>query len=307
MIIFVVNYRGKDMSKVDELKIKYPKVTKITFNKFVAADYTPTKKYLEFMLKTWSNRSQSSAHVTPSVIIGLVKQFDSLLPYINNKDIYHKDYTNLDSLKKVIENSETLKEEKTFVREDHANVLFENDRYILIQPTTHRGSLKYGAGTKWCTTSNQRPEVFDRYFKEGYLVYLIDKTIGTTNLGRKVALNMGYNNCSINGTIEIYNIVDTVVTAHTLKTYGWDDSDLFNIVTTFRYYHNKMRNIMKDKDVVNKFVGVLSRLDFNQFEKSLNNLEDKGTNVYTLKIKEKVEEFLTKLNQTQYAIRETKN
>jgi len=42
------------MSKVEELRLKYPKVTKPTFNKFVDADFTPTKKYLEFMLKTWT-------------------------------------------------------------------------------------------------------------------------------------------------------------------------------------------------------------------------------------------------------------
>lgn len=259
------------------------------------------------MLKTWSNRSQSLAYATSKVVVDAVRKFDSLLPYINNKDIYHKDYTNFDSLKKVIEDAETLKEEKTFIREDHTNVLDENDRYLLIQPTTHRGSLKYGAATKWCTASNQQPELFNRYYKEGYLVYLIDKTIDVAKLGQKVALYMRYSHCSINGAIEIYNIVDTVVTAHTLKTYGWDDSDLFNIITTFRYYHNKMRNVMKDKDVVDKFVGVLSRLDFNQFEKSLNKLEDVDNSDYVSNIKNKVDEFLKKLNKTQYAIRETKN
>jgi hypothetical protein len=64
-----------------------------------------------------------------------------------------------------------------------------------------------------------------------------------------------------------------------------------------------MKNIKKDKDVVDGFVSTLSRLNFEQFEKSLSNLDDVDANTYTSKIKDKVEEFLIKLNKTSYAIR----
>ena len=90
------------MSKVNELRIKYPKVTKTTFTKFVSADFTPTKKYLDFMLRVWDNRLNIEGHITVNVIIELVKEFDSLLPYIENKDIYSKEYTDLSVLKNVI-------------------------------------------------------------------------------------------------------------------------------------------------------------------------------------------------------------
>lgn len=295
------------MSKVEELRLKYPKVTKPTFNKFVDADFTPTKKYLEFMLKTWTNKEKLMVYTTTKIIIDIVKKFDSLLPYIENKDIYHKDYADLALLYYVIDTAEAAKDEKTFVREEHANVLIENDKYLLLQPTTHRGSLKYGAGSKWCTASKRDPEVFTRYTKNGYLAYLIDKTKKVSGSGSKMALYMDYSECSINGKIDFFNTIDSNITVSSVKSYEWDESDLFDIVTTFRYYHIKMKTIKKDKDFVDGFVSSLTKLNFEEFEKSLNNLEDKGANVYTLKIKEKVEEFLTKLNKTQYAIRETKN
>ena len=98
--------KKREMSKVDELRIKYPKVTKATFNKLVDADFTPTKPYLEFMLKTWDNKEKMLIYVTTSVIIDLVKQFDSLLPYVDNKDIYSSAYADLSLLKCVIENAE---------------------------------------------------------------------------------------------------------------------------------------------------------------------------------------------------------
>jgi hypothetical protein len=295
------------MSKVEELRLKYPKVTKPTFNKFVEADVTPTKKYLEFMLKTWTNRGTVMVYTTTKIIIDIVKKFDSLLPYIDNKDIYHKDYADLALLYYVIDTAEAARDEKTFVREEHANVLIENDRYLLLQPTTHRGSLKYGAGSKWCTASKRDPEVFTRYTKNGYLAYLIDKTKKVSGTGGKMALYLDYSECSINGKIDFFNTIDSNVTVSSVRAYDWDESDLFDIVTTFRYYHIKMKTIKKDRDFVDGFVISLTKLNFEEFEKSLNNLEDKGANVYTLKIKEKVEEFLTKLNKTQYAIRETKN
>lgn len=291
------------MSKVEELRIKYPKITKVTFDKFVGADYTPTKKYLEFMIKTWVNKPSLTFNLTTPLIVNVVKKFDTLLPYIENKDIYHKDYADFYFLTKVINDAETLKDEKTFVREDHVNVLAENDRHILLQPVTHRGSLKYGAGTKWCTASKNSPEVFERYIKKGYLAYLIDKTNTVAKLGSKIALYLEYTKCPINGTIDIFNTIDSSITSHTVKTYSWSESDLFDIITTFRYYHLKMKNIKKDKDIVDGFVSTLNKLNFEQFEKSLSNLDDVGTNNYTSKIKDEVKEFLTKLNKTKYAIR----
>jgi len=43
------------MSKVDELRQKYSQVTPASFKKFTEADKTPTKKYLDFMLKAWDD------------------------------------------------------------------------------------------------------------------------------------------------------------------------------------------------------------------------------------------------------------
>jgi hypothetical protein len=292
------------MSKVEELRVKYPKVTKPTFAKFVEADVTPTKKYLEFMLKTWDNKDKMMIYVTTKVVIDIVKKFDSLLPYIENKDIYHKDYADLSLLSYVIDNAEIAKDEKTFVREEHANVLLENDRYLLLQPVTHRGSLKYGAGTKWCTAGKNDPNTFNRYVKNGFLVYLVDKTGERGGNYGKIALYHEFHNCPINDSITCFNTIDNNTTMNHIKGGGkWGEDEMFDILTCFRYYFMKMKAIKKDKDVIDSFVGALTGLNFEQFEKSLSNLEDMNSNSYTSKIKDKVEEFLTKLNKTHYAIR----
>jgi len=53
--------------------------------------------------------------------------------------------------------------------------VFENDEWFAIRPLTYESSKKYGAGTKWCTSSEQYPAHFYRYSKNGILVYLFNK------------------------------------------------------------------------------------------------------------------------------------
>lgn len=296
------------MSKVDELRQKYPSVTKASFDKFVNADTTPTKKYLEFMLKTWEDRKTSSTYRTGSIIIDAVNKYHALLPYIENKDIYSREYNgNLQFLLNTIEKAEAAKEEKTFVREDHAVVLFENDEVLFIQPTTHRGSMKYGANTRWCTTSKNDPGTFNRYTKNGLLVYLIDKTESKSANYKKVAFYHQYTDRVLNDVIELYNVNDNHVNETNVISGGWSEDVLFEMFMTFRYYFAKTKEIKKNKDYVDSFVNTITGLDFTKFEEHLSKLEQ-GTNVsYIRKTKEKVESFLESLNKSKYGIRQTEN
>lgn len=76
------------MSKIEKLKEKYKgSVPTRTFNILAENDTTPTKKYLDYMCNQWiSVRNSSTVSKT-------VMEFDSLLPYIENKDIYSSDYS----------------------------------------------------------------------------------------------------------------------------------------------------------------------------------------------------------------------
>ena len=72
------------MSKVDEIRGRYNKITSVTFNKFVNADTTPTKKYLEYMCKTWTDKINYSLSLPVNKLITAINEFDQLLPYIEN-------------------------------------------------------------------------------------------------------------------------------------------------------------------------------------------------------------------------------
>lgn len=303
------NKKNNDMSKVDELRQKYPQVSNASFNKFLNADTTPTKKYLDFMLKTWEDRNSSPMYRTTGTIIDSVNKFHELLPYIENKDIYSKDYYgNLQNLTHVINKATELKEEKTFLREEHANVLMETEDFLFIQPLTHRGSLKYGANTKWCTTGKRDPGTFNRYYKNGLLVYLLDKKDVTTPNYKKVAFYHEYSNGGLNDAITLYNSNDNNISVSNLVSGGWKEEVLFEVFMSFRYYFSKTKESKKTRDYIDGFVGMLEKLDFTKFEEQILKL-DVDTNVsYINMAKDKVQEFLESLNKTKYGcVRKTQN
>ena len=56
--------------------------------------------------------------------------------------------------------------------------VYEDEEWLLIRPLTYLSSRKYGANTKWCTTTEGNPDYFLKYSKKGVLVYCINKKTG---------------------------------------------------------------------------------------------------------------------------------
>jgi hypothetical protein len=292
------------MSKVDDLRNKYKPVSNSSFSKFVEADSTPTKKYLDFMLKTWEDRKTGGPYRTTGSIIDIVNKFHDLTPYIENKDIYSKEYYgNFGKLIEVIEVAEVVREEKNFNKGEHINVLLETSEFLLLQPKTHKGSMKYGANTKWCTTSKNNESIFNRYTRDGFLGYLIDKTETKTGDYKKVALYLEYNSGGINDNVKLYDVKDKYATEDDLIQSGWDIEKLFEIITMFRYHFIKSKENKKSKDFVNVFVNTLNKLDFNKFEFHMNKLDDECDLSYIKGAQSKIESFLESLNKSKYGVR----
>jgi len=288
------------MSKVDDLRNKYKSVSNSSFSKFEEADLTPTKKYLDFMLKTWEDRKTGGPYRTAGSIIVAVNKFHNLIPWVENKDIYSKEYYgNFGKLIDVIEVAEVLREEKNFNKEEHINVLLETDEFLLIQPKTHKGSIKYGANTKWCTTTKNNESIFKNYTRDGFLGYLIDKTDTKTGDYKKVALYLEYNSGGINESVKIYDVKDKYGHENFLVDGGWDIEKLFEIFTIFKYHFIKTKENKRSKD----FVNTLNKLDFNKFEVHMNKLDAECDLSYIKDAQSKVESFLESLNKSKYGVR----
>lgn len=294
------------MSKVQELSAKYPHIHTSTFKKFVEADKTPTKKYLDYFLRMWSNKDTNGCPNLSAKLILIVQNFDKLLAYIENKDIYSSEYTQFKNLNQVVENAENIKREKTFERDKHIKVLSESEDYLLLSPITFLGSLKYGSNTKWCTASKENPSFFKKYHKNGFLVYLIDKKNKKEKNYNKIALYCPFGDSEFNSPIKIFNSIDTSIKEPSLYKNGWKPDEFFEFFTIFRYSFYKQKSFRSDKQEVEKFLNCIETLNFNKFQESLKKLEIIHGISYHSNVQDKLELFKEKTN-TFYATRTTES
>jgi len=133
----------------------------------------------------------------------MLLEFDEMM---ENNLIHETDLTKYDNFSKIQEQlniaytKKILKEERSLV-----DVVFENDEWLAIRPLTFESSKKYGAGTKWCTTSENYPQQFYRYSDIGVLIYLYNK-LNNRKFG--IHFNMEENKSETQVGIQIYNEVD---------------------------------------------------------------------------------------------------
>lgn len=274
------------MSKVDELRQKYKTIRKTTFETFVNGDKTKTKKYLPFMLSTWSNGPRL---IKSDYLVELVNKFDDLLPYIKNKDIYSEEYKDVKTFFKVINEAEELKDEKSFVREEHIDVLIETDDFIFVHPKTHKGSCKYGANTKWCTASRNDEETFNDYMKSGYLVYLISKKQMDPTYSK---LAFYCQNDTMLDAIQVYNASDKTVRIQNVLSAGWSSDVFFRITSLYRAHGFNYRKITQAKEKISDVIKRLESVDFDILGESLKVVDDFKENDYINEVKEKINKFI---------------
>jgi len=261
------------MAKVDTLIEKYKgQISARTINSLNNGDTTKTKKYLEYMCKMWLEVRRAPQVIKP------VMEFDSLLPYIENKDIYHSDYSDINFLFEVIEEAKELKEEKTFNKEEHVNVLIENEDYILLRPKTHRGSLKYGKGTQWCTAQTNYPGHFNSYNRDGYLIYLLRKK-ERGDIWDKVAFYIENDNVTF-GFMDVYTSNDSNKGSRDIYKSSWDITQMMYIVSYIRQYITYCEYKKTAKDEVKNISEILNKIDIEKLKFYKTILSDKDSTMF---------------------------
>ena len=90
---------------------------------------------------------------------------------MDKKDI--QEYTSvLELCDEVYKTELKLKNKST---EPHQEIILDDKEYLILKPLNILSSRKYGASTKWCTSSSN-PETFYSYSKKGVLLYIISRT-----------------------------------------------------------------------------------------------------------------------------------
>jgi uncharacterized protein (UPF0305 family) len=291
------------MSKVDTLREKYKSIRETTFKSLSDGDVTPTKKYLERMCHYWTSKGQNKLYV--SNLVNVIKDFDIHISYIQNKDIYSKEYETFHNLVKVVEDAKMLKFEKEFNRDEHVTVMYEDDTYLALSPKTFKGSMKYGANTRWCTSGKGFETTFKSYTKNNHLIYIINKKNSDTKLNKMALLfpkTKGIE--SIGDSIDnCYNPNDTNVQIRWFVNNGWNEDDLVKIITNVRLHCYKLNKFNSVKESVDNAVNVISSINLIELMnnintlKSIDMLDDKETKGY----KKTIDDFLSKITELNHS------
>jgi hypothetical protein len=204
------------MSRIDELKKQYPELNVSLLDIIVNLDTSKTYKYAPLFCKLIAkrlnlknnnpnenyidvklryessliNRGISTINLTdnelfvynmlmeyfPTEIFSTIKEFMYFMDknQIENKDV--TSYSTIDEIRGAI----TLASMKELTKELEGQVIkeYEDEVWVAVRPLTFQASVKYGAGTRWCTTYQAEKNYFERYWRGGILCYFINKKTG---------------------------------------------------------------------------------------------------------------------------------
>ena len=93
---------------------------------------------------------------------------------IENKDVLT--YSTIEEVQQAT--SLAIMKASTKDLEKQVHKVYEDETWLIVRPLTFEASTKYGAGTKWCTTSINDKQYFTRYWSRGTLAYIINKQTG---------------------------------------------------------------------------------------------------------------------------------
>lgn len=137
-------------------------------------------------------------------------ELNSLFDFIHHfeRGLISCDLGNIKNINQ-IETLLSLSKVKDFEKENSKTIKIEyrDDEWLLLRPLTYQSSLKYGAGTKWCTASKHNPEHFFRYSERGILAYCINLKTGE-KFGYFKELRIGDSSVNYDLELSFWNMAD---------------------------------------------------------------------------------------------------
>lgn len=166
-------------SRVDDFKSKYTQ-------KFGSQNVERIVNMVEPKYLDWAGKNIDNIDFDNNYgkLVAAIKEFDKISNNLPITDITQ--YKSLEQLSTALEEHKN-KQRRDVEKHEGGNVVYNDDKFYVVNPLTHEASCYYGRGTKWCTAATG-DEHFKRYNGEGKLFYVIDKTKQTSDPLYKVAI-----------------------------------------------------------------------------------------------------------------------
>jgi hypothetical protein len=164
--LFVGSFKDKMDKKIDTSLTEYFKENGLECSQDILEYDSVTKQiWLDVLCRTLSLAD-----------IATLYKFHDLneRQLIKNNDI--SQYKTLNDLVNAVNIAELKLQDISL--DKHIIALNDDDEWLIIRPLTHQAAIKYGYGTKWCTSMKHDHEYFRRYSRRGVLVYCLNKETG---------------------------------------------------------------------------------------------------------------------------------
>jgi hypothetical protein len=199
------------MSRIDELKKQHPNYALSAIDIYKMVSPNQSNKYIEMLIKVDKNepkyRDEHRSEMI-QVMVGWgidynyletfdletlsfifnslsnlmspsrISTFTKFASFIDRKLIENIDITTYSSWDE-INQAVSLAEIKLINKETAKQIkkVYEDDEWLSLRPLSLEASMKYGANTKWCTTT-ESGQYYARYSARGILIYNINKKTG---------------------------------------------------------------------------------------------------------------------------------
>lgn len=184
-------------NRVDEFKKKF--VNKFTPQQLDRIIQSVPQRHLLWVGKNFENLNFDE---NLPFLVQTLNKFDRISTNLPQTDINH--YKSVGQLKHAIDDYE--KKPRREVRKvEGGNVVYEDERFFVVNPLTHQASCYYGKGTKWCTAADSDYQ-FKQYNDDAKLFYILDKTKSSNDPFYKIALLRKFN-----GEKTFYDAQDSVL------------------------------------------------------------------------------------------------
>jgi len=174
------------------------------------ADPTGKLKYLSWQVKQLVRRREPVDE-----IIDLTQHFEKVRNRLTKKDIFA--YRTLGDLRQAIEKTGESKTQKKAKVKEGADLVYEDDRFVVISPQTVEASQLYGRGTRWCVSATTSKNYFNSYSEQNLRFYFVIDRSGEDqgSLSKVAILYTG------SGTLrdDIYNAQDSRISLGTLRSH----------------------------------------------------------------------------------------
>ena len=199
------------MSRIDELKKQHSVYALSAIDIYKMISPNQTNKYVEMLIKLDKTQSRYSDDQRSEIVQLMaswgidynyletfdletltflfngvnhfmseykIRVFAKFSSFVDRKLIENTDVTSYSSWDE-IEQAVSLAEMKLIDKETAKQIkkVYEDDEWLSLRPLSLEASMKYGANTKWCTTT-ESGQYYARYSSRGILIYNINKKTG---------------------------------------------------------------------------------------------------------------------------------